>query len=451
MKGIFIFLLQLIVSQKVIIFDAGSSGTRIHLYEYTNSSDPANFSACIDKNQKPVTSSIKIPLANALNNNTIMKSIIDPLLNYIGNYSTLEEKKSISIILYATAGMRKLNKSDQEIILNDCYDYITKNYEYKASRNEFRVIEGYEEAMFAWISVNRLVSHFDDRNLTIPIFEIGGASAQIATEQSDLDQDVSPYTHNVSIGNKNFKVFCHSWLGFGYDDAMGILHKNILDTGSYETPCALTGSTLTLKLPDRKSVSFYGKVNFSKCYSMFSDIVYKQDQNCGKYKCTFTNVPLSNDFIHRKEMYGMGVVTYSADFLQLPPSMNVSVFRKKAEEFSALTYQEALDKYYNYAYLNDTLPQQIVSLNFMERGLFSVSNLILKAPKKINGVEPQWTLGAILAARSPGVIVHPKDHSIKPWIYVAAVSVVMIGGLLVFLLIRRSRNSIGVITKPLII
>jgi hypothetical protein len=94
-------ILSLIITQRVLIFDAGSSGTRLYMYEYSNSSDPKNFSISLDQTNQPYFFENKQQLSVCLNNesciNLSLFSLLDQLINKLPSDTNLSE---ILVLLY---------------------------------------------------------------------------------------------------------------------------------------------------------------------------------------------------------------------------------------------------------------------------------------------------------------------------------------------------------------
>jgi len=387
------------------------------MYQYTNDADPGTFYQAVN-NGTLVYKNIKKPLAGAFNNSDKIKEIFDPAITYLNDSCKALNlnPKDISIILYCTAGMRKLSLDQQKSILDDSYSYIISISNYSANRNEFRVIEGYEEALFAWIGVNRWINVFNSSK-TFPIFEMGGASVQIAIEQTTTDSEVAPYVKTVTIAKKKYEVFCNSWLGYGYDDAAGVVHQYLNNNSITSSPCAINGSILSLKLADGTTKSFDGDSDYQQCYELYSNLVYKKDKNFSLHNTSLGEVPLSEDFKSSTVVYVLGVPSYVASFLQLRSEETISSLKQETLDFGLQNFSTAYANDPTYSFLNASFSQQVAVMNFFERGIYPATKLLYKLP--IANVEPQWTLGAVLSARSPSVnIDNTEKDSTSPWVYV---------------------------------
>ena len=73
--------------QKVLIFDAGSSSTRVYVYQYTNASDPSTFTSYQDLTGKQAFRQVDIRLDASLNNQSVFSAIFTDLLdNYVNQF-----------------------------------------------------------------------------------------------------------------------------------------------------------------------------------------------------------------------------------------------------------------------------------------------------------------------------------------------------------------------------
>ncbi|EAY13167.1 hypothetical protein TVAG_444510 [Trichomonas vaginalis G3] len=401
----------LIHSQKVLIFDAGSSSTRVYLYKYENASDPLTYEAMVDENGNPFSfkgDEASTKLSDVAKNESVMDEIYRQLLTEHANkWIDEKEQSSVPLIVYATAGMRLLPLEDQKRVMKIAYKKAKQNFKYKVQEKHFRVIPGYEEGLFAWVAVNRLRRAFTPETKTLPIFEFGGASAQIAAEITEKPKSyLKKFLYQVRIGKDNYNVFAHSWLGYGGDISSVTVHKEVMKT-THESPCVIKGANLTLKI-DGKNETFTGKADFQKCYQLYETLVFKKDEekNCGGYPVLFKDenenvcVPLPAKF---DRIYAQGVMQYSADYLKLNDTLKLNDFIQKSYVYGNYTYQQAYDYNPKYMYIHMAYLQQHLLINFLDRGFQHdklIDELVISAPIKINNVEPQWTLGAVLEAFS---------------------------------------------------
>ena len=452
MFSLLIFLTFSSQKTKVLIFDAGSSSTRVYGYQYENADDPLSYEAIKLEDGSTFYKSGTIRLADAAADPKKVDLILEELLtNYTENLLTDEEKPSIRLLVYGTAGMRYLSVENQTKVLDLIYEKIKTGFKYSVKREDFQVITGTFEGLYAWIALNRLRQAFGTEEKTLPIFEIGGASLQFAIQvDSKPNNLIGNYVNEVQIGKDNYKVFAHSWLGFGGDQALEAVHRQLYKEGIQETPCTLTDAQLNFTF-DNQEVSFTGKADFDKCYQYLSDylLIKSNSSDCQNFPCIFQDtttkncVPLPKEF---EEIYAQGVPARSAEFLKINSTMYLDEYEQTSREFSNYTYQEAKDHdpdWAEYKYLHQAFFQQILTINFVKRGFNEfVKNLLINAPTKIGGTEPQWTLGAVMNACSTTVVIH---YSHPWWFYaaivVASLAVVIFIAIIVYVFVKKRKAN----------
>jgi Golgi nucleoside diphosphatase len=104
-----------------------------------------------------------------------------------------EYRSAAPIVLFATAGMRLLQKDEQRSIIDKvCAEFKDSDFLFKSCKGQVRVISGEEEGIFGWLAVNYMTKSFTgepvstknsiERSSTFGFLDMGGASAQLAFE-----------------------------------------------------------------------------------------------------------------------------------------------------------------------------------------------------------------------------------------------------------------------------
>ncbi|EAY15001.1 hypothetical protein TVAG_397320 [Trichomonas vaginalis G3] len=399
----------LAVATKVLIFDAGSSGTRVYLYQYKDSRDPSTYEAVLDEKGQQYNYKAQIKLSDVAKNESIMDDIYTELLtNKANNWIPETERPDVPLMIYATAGMRLLSKEDQTKVLKIAYTKAKNNFKYKINEKYFRVIEGYEEGIYAWISVNKLRNAIGTEEKTLPILEIGGASVQFASQvNGKIGSYLNSFVKKIRIGKEYYNVFAYSWLGFGSDVSGNTVNWKAYNDSS-KTPCTIKGKNYSVKTSDGK-IEVPGNPDFDKCYNYFSDQILKKDskENCGGFECIFKDerenkcVPLPEKF---DKLYGLGVLNYEAGYFKLK-TFDLNTFKNESFKFGNYSAAEAESIFQGNPFLSSFYSQQLLIINFLSRGFGSfIDSVTINAQRKINNAEPQWTLGAVLEAGSAASI-----------------------------------------------
>jgi len=160
--------------QCVAIIDAGSTGSRIHVYSYdvdtTNS--PINITERWSKKIKPGFATIE---ANAPTIDAYFSTLLAGAPSY-----------NLPVYLYATAGMRLLPPSKQQV-----YYYLTRDW-FKNRQNwqliNAKTITGSEEGLLGWLAVNYQLGTLAADSTPVGVLDMGGASVQIVFPVARAEQ-----------------------------------------------------------------------------------------------------------------------------------------------------------------------------------------------------------------------------------------------------------------------
>ncbi|KAK8091057.1 hypothetical protein PG994_000562 [Apiospora phragmitis] len=246
-----------------VILDAGSSGTRLHIYRWK---DPARAAKHADleelhrlpklKTEKKWTKKIRPGISTFGEHPEDVGEYLRDLLEHAVNVIPEEMHPDTPIFLMATAGMRLLPPRQQRAVLSEVCDYFRHNTEFSLPDcdRHIQVIPGDTEGLYGWISANYLLGGFDDPkghahgkdHHTYGFLDMGGASAQIAfapnaTESAKHGDDLKLLRLRTLNGESTeYKVFTTTWLGFGVNQARQRYVKDLVDSflleGEHEVP-----------------------------------------------------------------------------------------------------------------------------------------------------------------------------------------------------------------------
>lgn len=214
-----------------IVVDAGSSGSRLYLYEVRTGPYP-EIQQVMSFKGIPGDEGIDEFLDNAggVNRDTglegVGKAVITPLLEKA--IPALAERgakpENVTVDFLATAGMRSamkpVGKHDPDAA-QALYDQIRKSIVAEGfAAGEVRTTDGSaEEGLWTWIDVNdRYRDAFSKGNAPVGVVEVGGSSMQISFPTLAA-VDPAANVYSVSINGRSFNVFAKTYLGLGQDDA----------------------------------------------------------------------------------------------------------------------------------------------------------------------------------------------------------------------------------------
>jgi Golgi nucleoside diphosphatase len=222
-----------------IIIDAGSLGSRLHIYKWEENYNP--FTITYPTSDESWTSMVQPGIAMFTKD---YDKIIQQLISLIHSaMTTLQHEshlwKTYRIYFKATGGMRQLASSERENIMN-----VVRRFLENSSTNPFyfesefaRIISGEEEAAFSWLAANYLLGALDSNiegsgvaklNISYGVLDLGGASTQISFFVPN--QDISESLFRIQLGRqKHWNLYATSFLQFGHVSAR---QRHILDLAS---------------------------------------------------------------------------------------------------------------------------------------------------------------------------------------------------------------------------
>lgn len=135
-----------------IILDAGSTGSRIHIYRFNNCKQTPILEDEIFHAIKPGLSSYEnSPQDSAKSLAQLMKLAMENVP------SQLHSKTKI--VLKATAGLRLLKEGSGNVILEHVRQYLM-TFPFILDKDAVEIMDGKDEGVFAWITVNYLLDNF---------------------------------------------------------------------------------------------------------------------------------------------------------------------------------------------------------------------------------------------------------------------------------------------------
>ncbi|KAF4733987.1 hypothetical protein FOZ62_002291, partial [Perkinsus olseni] len=173
----------------VMVIDAGSSGSRMKVFQYRLPSPVINSSATDSIDRYIVfpelIGSFKTSPGisySALAPSSVVKSLL-ALVEYAkGRLAAVRPFwKYFPIYLRATAGMRDVVPARRDALMHECIRYL-KETPFYFREDYAQVLSGEEEAAFGWLSLNadnRTLAGYD-QDASLGWLDMGGASFQIA-------------------------------------------------------------------------------------------------------------------------------------------------------------------------------------------------------------------------------------------------------------------------------
>lgn len=394
-----------------IVIDGGSTGSRIHVFEYSVIDGAPVF----DFNGKKGLGSMRVsPGLSAFvdDPNGAGESVFE-LLEFAKKRIPEEKWEETEVRLMATAGLRLLDLSVQERILDGCRKVLrTSGF---AFRDDWAsVISGSDEGVYAWVVANYALGTLGgDPQQTTGIIELGGASAQVTFFSNE--QIPPEFSQTIKFGNVSYSLYSHSLLEFGQNVAFDLVRgsslakgRNLESFGIKEPvdPCSpkgykhnpmignLTPSSL-VQTNDQSSI-LYASGNFSECRSASLALLQKGKDECAYDQCyigsTFIpklegNFLATENFFHTSKFFGLSPKTFLSELMVAGKQFCEEDWSKLKMKYPKLN-DEDLHRYcfssaYIVALLHDSLG---VALDDKRIGYAN----------QVNDIPLDWALGAFI-------------------------------------------------------
>ena len=366
------------------MIDAGSSGTRAHIYKWK--STPGIPDVQPAKNgTEPFLLKVKIPLAKSASDITLIDTIFKQIIVYASSRIPSEYLEKTRIYVYATAGMRLLSDNDQEIVLNKTYEYLKQHSPFKVKRENIRVIDGIEEGIFGWLSVNHLLGNFVNNRPTVGALDMGGASFQIALEVKSKDKPLQV----VSVGSKKIPMYSYSYLGYGANEALKSITRSLfaissIDEKSFKHPCYPKNYKGSFNNRD-----FVGTGDFEQCSTLTEHIML---HSTSFESINVPSLSVTNEFVAMASFY------YANSFLKLPQDSSLAMLKDASSKFCSTDWNEIIKTHEDNEFTSTYCWYSVYQWNVLSKGYnFQDGKTKVTKLDEINGAELSWTIGAMLS------------------------------------------------------
>ncbi|KAJ6843010.1 putative apyrase 6 isoform X2 [Iris pallida] len=198
-----------------VVIDAGSTGTRIHVFTIRPTPYPNLSPFVVD----PVAEmKVRPGLSSYAGDPGRAAESVAELVEFARGKVPGEVRSGTEVRLMATAGLRMLEDNvAREKILEGCRKVL------RGSGFRFRdewaaVISGRDEGIFAWVAANYALGTLGGDPLeTTGIIELGGASAQVTFASSE---PMPPeFLRVLNFGENTYSLYSNSFLHFGQNAA----------------------------------------------------------------------------------------------------------------------------------------------------------------------------------------------------------------------------------------
>ncbi|XP_078379735.1 ectonucleoside triphosphate diphosphohydrolase 1-like [Oculina patagonica] len=382
-------------TEYAILFDAGSSGTRMEINQFFNSGPSLQPSDI--KELKPSPHKVEPGISDFADDPSQVEAYMMPLLESAKKTIPEDKQNSTPIFLLATAGMRLLPEDQADAIL----DEVRKLFNDKdkcpflfKDDNDARIITGKVEGIYSWVTVNFLAGVFGSSDFTYGSLDLGGASHQNAWEFNSENSDVV----FIPIAGRNYSIFARTYLGYGQDQARERYLAFIAQKANcaedsecvLKSPCHNKGFKESLAFDDQERI-FEGTAQVRLCRKIISQIFFCQSQNLEE--CPFSDQPkLQGEFYGFSAFYyvltGINAVCSDCENNKISPAK----IRLSTNSFCKTDYNDIKEDPYakNDCFAGNYIYELLTDGYGL--GLFKK----IRVTNSLNGFNLGWTLGAVL-------------------------------------------------------
>lgn len=245
-------------TRRLIVFDAGSSSTRVHVFELdvarrgsrlptvrAHFEAPRRASPGLAEFAADTDHDVGLPDAKNANEtrDEQMEAYLGPLLRFAESVIPKSRRAETGTTLMATAGLRALPPARRERALERCRSVLNRSAfgtKQRAARLQnvsrtpnVRVITGADEGLYGWIAANYAAGTlYDPPTSTVGVVELGGASAQVTFRPEK--KPPRAYRAELVVADRKWAVYTHSALGLGLDAARREYERRARDARAAE-------------------------------------------------------------------------------------------------------------------------------------------------------------------------------------------------------------------------
>ncbi|XP_024983087.1 apyrase 1-like [Cynara cardunculus var. scolymus] len=329
-----------------VIFDAGSSGTRVHVYCFDQNLDLVHIGKELE-----IFVQLKPGLSRYANDPKGASDSLLPLIEKAENAVPQDMRQNTPVKLGATAGLRQLGFDESEKILRAVKD-VFKRSSFKSNDHWVNVLDGTQEAAYQWVSINYLLKTLGKKySDTVGVVDLGGGSVQMAYAISEEDAakapkpstGLDPYVKEMLLMGTKYYLYVHSYLHYGLLAARAEILGTSKDS---HNPCVMAGY---------QGIYSYGKTDYkvsappsgssmNKCREEVVKALKVNESNCNYRKCSFGGVWNGGGGDGQKKLY---VASYFFDRAAEVGLLDVtkSVAKIRPSDFQAAAERVCLTRY----------------------------------------------------------------------------------------------------------
>ncbi|XP_041324087.1 ectonucleoside triphosphate diphosphohydrolase 6 [Pyrgilauda ruficollis] len=272
-----------------IMFDAGSTGTRIHIFKFAQ--QPRETPRLTHETFKALKPGLSAYADDVEKSGHGIKELLEVAKKEV----PMELWKFTPLVLKATAGLRLLPGEKAQKLLEKVKE-IFQASPFFVRDNCVSIMNGTDEGISAWITINFLTGRLDDpQRRSVGMLDLGGGSTQITflpRTKATLQTSPSGHTTSFQMFNHTYKLYSYSYLGLGLMSARlailgGVEGKPLGEGEELISPCLPPGfksewqhAEIVYKIKGQKA----GEPLYESCSNKVAKMLYKKVHRAGEVK-----------------------------------------------------------------------------------------------------------------------------------------------------------------------
>ena len=199
-----------------VVIDAGSTGTRVHVFTFSRSAFASGGEALRDETFRSIEPGLKSYGGDAEAAATSIEALIDVAKGVVPESARRETPFSVR----ATAGLRLMPEGREaaDAIVEAVRRKIANAGFHPSSASFVSIMDGEDEGAHAWVSVNYLLGNLGGApEKTVTVVDLGGGSTQIAYAVGGGAAKDAPkgYVRDIEAASTTYRTYVHSFKGYG--------------------------------------------------------------------------------------------------------------------------------------------------------------------------------------------------------------------------------------------
>ncbi|PHU01514.1 putative apyrase 1 [Capsicum chinense] len=276
-----------------VIFDAGSSGSRVHVFCFDDKLDLVSIG-----NELELFAQKKPGLSAFASDPEAAAASLLPLLKDAEKVVPRNLRSNTPVRVGATAGLRQLEGDASDRILQAVRDFLKSKSSFNAKADAVTVLDGNQEGAYQWVTINYLLGKLGKKySDTVGVVDLGGGSVQMAYAISESDAQKAPkvsdgedtYVQEMNLKGTKYYLYVHSYLHYGLLAARAEILKV---TGESGNPCILGGYHGSYKYAgaEHPASALPQGSSMSSCRDVTVKALKINEPACTHMKCTFGGV-----------------------------------------------------------------------------------------------------------------------------------------------------------------